>query len=71
MAKIFIFLLALIGFTTVPTAYADVDAEGCSDVFVTRLTAFIINDCETKDFDTHVFAEGRRTNCHERLSRSE
>lgn len=36
---------------------AEPDAEGCKDVFVTRMANFHIQQCENKKFDAYTFAE--------------
>ena len=43
---------------TLTPARAEPDSDGCKDRVLSRMPNFYINDCEDKDFDQFVFAEG-------------
>jgi OOP family OmpA-OmpF porin len=56
MIRIFVSLLGFM-FLSIAAA-AEPDAAGCKDYFVTRLAGYRIWECDVKDFDSAVFAEG-------------
>ena len=47
-------LVAALALVRVASA-ADPDAEGCKDVFVSRLAGYYISECTQSDFDAHKF----------------
>jgi outer membrane protein OmpA-like peptidoglycan-associated protein len=40
------------------TAWADPDADGCKDFFVSRMAGYYIRYCDMKDFDSYKFMDG-------------
>ncbi len=40
------------------TAWADPDADGCKDFYVSRMAGYYIRFCDMKDFDSYKFMEG-------------
>jgi OOP family OmpA-OmpF porin len=53
----FVFLIA-----SALASAAEIDKKGCADhpVFPTRMSGYIIRDCQTKDFDAFEFETGKR-----------
>ncbi len=51
--------LLIVTLAAARTASADPDADGCKDVFVSRLAGYFISECTQSDFDSFVFAEGQ------------
>ena len=58
MTRLVSVLLAMLAVAASFAARAEPDAQGCSDVFVTRLAGFYIRQCEIKEFDSYTFADG-------------
>jgi OmpA-OmpF porin, OOP family len=48
----------VVGLCASAATWAEPDAEGCKDVFLTRLKGFRIQQCDEKKFDSYTFAEG-------------
>ncbi len=40
------------------TAWADPDADGCKDFYVSRMAGYYLRFCDMKDFDSYKFMEG-------------
>ncbi|HEY4212472.1 MAG TPA: OmpA family protein [Steroidobacteraceae bacterium] len=53
-------LAAMVALAVAQTGIADpdVDSEGCKDFFVSRITGYVLGDCQQLDFDSFVFDEG-------------
>jgi outer membrane protein OmpA-like peptidoglycan-associated protein len=43
---------------TATTAWADPDADGCKDFYVSRMAGYYIRYCDMKDFDSFKFMDG-------------
>lgn len=51
-------VVLVVGLCASAATWAEPDAEGCMDIFLTRLKGFRIEQCEEKKFDSYTFAEG-------------
>jgi outer membrane protein OmpA-like peptidoglycan-associated protein len=58
MLKRSVFCALAITTVATTTAWADPDADGCKDFYVSRLAGYYIRFCDMKDFDSYKFMDG-------------
>lgn len=58
MPRLSILCALAIATAAATTAWADPDADGCKDFYVSRMSGYYIRFCDMKDFDSYKFMEG-------------